>query len=124
MLLNWQREDVTNRQQQVIGKHYIVGINAILGRTKNAICIEMLIYAKQTRRSTVESTSQLARSETSERFIESLVLLDTTTWHEPEALSRTIQAMAEKQLAMLVLNNKINGNQRSRSHYAPKSILV
>ncbi len=32
--------------------------------------------------------------------------------------------MAEKQLAMLVLNNKINGHQRRRSHYAPKSILV
>ncbi len=45
VLLNRRLEHMINWQLQMISKHYIVRINAVLGCTKEAIRIEMLIYA-------------------------------------------------------------------------------
>lgn len=58
------------------------------------------------------------------RLRQRLIFLNPTAWHEPEALRRTVGAMTEQELPLLVLDNQIDGDKRRGAHHGGKIFLT
>ncbi|MCY1453816.1 hypothetical protein D9M71_708340 [compost metagenome] len=100
-----------------------MGVRITAGLAEHAVRVEVLVNVEQAGLTALEGLPKLAQGQPPKGGIEAFVLLDAPAGHEPEALRRTVEALAEEDFPLRALHHQIDGHQRRGCHHVAKGCV-